>query len=198
MKSRYGLFVFLLAIFLFITACSQAATPTPTQLPVENTPQPTNEVAEEPYPPPGGGLPTAPAINLAYPEPGSEITTENAAYPEPGASQGDPAITPFRLNKPIVAGVTEVSGSGPAGVPIMIVDTTLMGNILGQGIIGDDGTFVILVPKLEKDHRIGVALDNLEGTPWSTADFTEAYTGDEAYMSPMIGAFYDTALVQPK
>ena len=197
MKISYGIFVFLLVILLFVTACSQSATTTPIQLQVENTPKPTNEAAEEPYPPPGGGLPTAPAINLAYPEPGSGLTTENAAYPAPGESSIDPDITPFRLNKPVVAGVTEVSGSGPEGVPIMIVDITLMGNILGQGIIGDDGTFVILVPTLEKDHRIGVALDNLEATPWSTADFTEAYAGDEAYMSPLIGAFFDTALVQP-
>ena len=72
-----------------------------------------------------------------------------------------------------------------------------MGNILGQGIISEDGTFVILVPVLEKDHRIGIALDNLDGTPWTPDYFTEAYAGDEAYMSPMIGAFYDTVLVEP-
>jgi hypothetical protein len=79
----------------------------------------------------------------------------------------------------------------------MIVDTTLMGIILGQGIIGEDGKFVIVVPTLEKDHRIGIALDNLDGTGWSTTDFTNEYAGDEAYMSPMVGAFYDTVLVQP-
>ena len=189
--------VFLLAILLVTAACSEAASPSPTQPPVENTPQPTVELAEAPYPAPGGELPTAPAINLAYPEPGSDLPTGSDAYPEPGESPVDPSITPFRLNKPVVEGTTEINGTGPAGVPIMIVDITVMGNILGQGIISEDGSFVILVPVLEKDHRIGIALDNLDGTPWTPDYFTEAYAGDEAYMSPMIGAFYDTVLVEP-
>ena len=73
MKHRYGLVVFLLIIILSISACSEAATPESTQVPVENTPQPTAELADAPYPAPGGELPTAPAINLAYPEPGSEL-----------------------------------------------------------------------------------------------------------------------------
>jgi hypothetical protein len=189
--------IILLAIILVITACSQAESPSPTQPPVENPPQPTGELQDAPYPAPGGELPTAPAVNLAYPEPGSELPTGSDVYPEPGDSPIDPSITPFRLVKPVVAGVTEVSGTGPAGVPIMIVDITVMGNILGQGTINDDGTFVIIVPVLEKDHRIGIALDNLDGTPWTPEFFTDAYAGEEAYMSPMIGAFYDTSLVQP-
>jgi len=197
MKHRYGLVVFLLIIILSISACSEAATPESTQVPVENTPQPTAELADAPYPAPGGELPTAPAINLAYPEPGSELPAGSDVYPEPGDTPVDPSITPFQLNKPVIDGMTEVSGMGPAGVPIMIVDITVMGNILGQGTIGDDGTFLIVVPVLEKDHRIGVALDNLEGTPWSPEDFTEDYAGDEAYMSPMIGIFYDSTLVTP-
>ena len=189
--------VFFLVILLTTAACSDASTPSATQPLVENTPQPTIELADAPYPAPGGELPTAPAINLAYPEPGSDLPTGSDAYPEPGESPSDPSITPFKLNKPVVEGATEISGTGPAGVPIMIVDITVMGNILGQGIISDDGTFVIQVPVMEKDHRIGIALDNLDGTQWTPDYFTEAYAGEEAYMSPMIGVFYDSVLVQP-
>lgn len=194
MKLHIGLVFTLLVLIVSITACSTSATPATTQKAVEITLQPTAELAEAPYPAPGGELPTAPAINLAYPEPGAIIPSGSDAYPEP---EVDPNITPFNLNKPLVAGLTEVSGTGPAGVPIMVVDVTVMGAILGQGTIGEDGTFTIVVPVLEKDHRIGIALDNLDGTPWTTADFTEAYAGEEAQLSPMIGAFYDTALVQP-
>ena len=197
MRPRNGYVVFFMVGVIIFAACSEAASPVETQPPAENTPQPTSELAEPPYPAPGGELPTAPAINLAYPEPGFEIPSGSDAYPEPGETALDSSIVPFRLDKPIVAGATEVSGVGPAGVPIMIVDITVMGSILGQGKIGEDGTFVIVVPVLEKDHRIGIALDNLDGTQWSPADFTEAYTGDEAQISPMIGAFYDTALIRP-
>lgn len=103
---------------------------------------------------------------------------------------------PFRLNKPVVVGIQEVSGSGPAGVPIMILDITFMGNILGEGTIKPDGTFNIQVPKLEKNHRIGLTLGYLDGTEWIPEDFySPGFNGDNPLQVPMVDFFFDTAII---
>lgn len=106
-------------------------------------------------------------------------------------------VVPFRLDKPIVAGTAQVSGSGPAGVPVIVADVTFMGEVLGSTMIGSDGKFVISVPSLQANHRIGLALGELAGTPWKVEDFyMPEYQGDESMQVPQVGFFFDTALVQ--
>lgn len=115
----------------------------------------------------------------------------------PIASPSARRIVPFRLNKPIFAGVDRVSGTGPAGVPIIIADVTFMGEPLGASVIGDDGTFEIRVPVLEKNHRIGIMLGDLRGTKWRVEDFYALeYRGEDPQQVPQVGFFYDTAMVQ--
>lgn len=115
--------------------------------------------------------------------------------PQPPANK----IAAFRLNKPIFEGTDQVTGTGPEGVPIMIVDVTFMGEPLGQGVIGSNGVFAIKVPVLEKNHRIGIMLGNLTGTPWKMEDFyAPEYRGDEAVQMPMVGFVYDSAMVKEK
>jgi hypothetical protein len=123
-----------------------------------------------------------------------------AAYPAPGEQTEE--ITggpPIVLNKPVVEGNTEVSGVGPAGLPILIVDVTFMREFVVETVIGADGTFTAEVPALPKDHRIGVTISNLEGTEWENVDLNaKGFYGEEAMLVPMVGFFYDTAMVQGK
>lgn len=125
-------------------------------------------------------------------------TPGSLPYPAPQSS-GSSGVTPFRLNKPLQEGSDHITGTGPAGVPIIIADVTFMGTIIGDGKIGRDGIFSIQVAPLEKSHRIGVTLGDLKGTSWSVQDFNQsAYFGDESLLIPNVGFFYDTALVEGK
>jgi len=108
-------------------------------------------------------------------------------------------VVQFRLNKPIVEGDDQVSGTGPAGIPIVIADVSFMGEALGTGKIGPDGKFSIKVPVLEKNHRIGLRVGELAGTRWKIEDFDpKGFWGDEATQVPQEAFFHDTTLVQAK
>ena len=150
-----------------------------------------------------GGQPTGAVTPLPYPEPQS-FASENSAYPAPGPT-ADPnappvAVVPFHLNRPIPVGASEVSGTGPAGVPILIADVTAYGEVLAQGIIQEDGTFVIALPyPIEANHRIGLSLNDLAGTGWSEDTFSDpGFVGEEFKLVPMVGVYYDSVLVEEK
>jgi len=86
-----------------------------------------------------------------------------------------------------------VKGTGPSGVPIRILDVSLVGEEIGSGIIGDDGTFAIEVdPPLVAGHRIGIALGSLEGTDIDGSLFLR---GDDYVDIPLVGILFDTAWV---
>ena len=96
-------------------------------------------------------------------------------------------------------GDTVVRGSGPAGVPVLLVDVTFMGQNLAQTVIGPDGTFEITLSALEKNHRIGLMLGELAGTPWTDATFQDpGYNGMEAMQVPQIGFLFDTVFVEAR
>lgn len=199
-KSRY---VLLIVAILVLTACAPPkATQSPTttqetkqeanvEISEKTTPQP----EDTPYPPP-------PVVEVSdtdpYPPPTIEILPVDA-YPAPESSIAIIGDSAFQFNKPIHEGATEITGVGPAGVPILILDITFMGEILGEGLIDDNGTFTINVEPLEKAHRIGISLDNLEGTQWTQEDFYGIeFNGEGAMQVPMVGYFYDTIIVTEK
>jgi hypothetical protein len=107
---------------------------------------------------------------------------------------------PFKLEKPIVEGTTEVRGTGPADIPILLMDISLMGDTLADTTIQPDGTFVFTLPDpLQKDHLIGITLADLSGTIWTTNNFDNpGFEGDTPSLIPQVGYFFDTALVEPK
>lgn len=114
-----------------------------------------------------------------------------------GTPEDSVDIVPFSLDKPIFEGASVVSGSGPAGVPIVIADVTFMGEKLGAGVIDADGTFTIEVPVLERNHMIGIQLGNLTGTRWQPEDFhAEEFKGEDPVSVAQVGFFYDTAMVK--
>ncbi|HNT74107.1 MAG TPA: hypothetical protein PKH77_03695 [Anaerolineae bacterium] len=107
----------------------------------------------------------------------------------------------FRINEPLTAGTTQVSGQGPANTPIVIVDVTMSALPLGSAIISPDGTFVIdLVDPLILNHRIGIAAGMVGGTPEpSTEAYIESlkpYRGDGFMNVPYIGVVFASALVE--
>jgi hypothetical protein len=129
-----------------------------------------------------------PGPQNAYPRPGIPTQNPNKLLPQ---------LVPFHLDKPINTSNTQVSGTGPANIPIIIADITFNGEILGNGTIGQDGKFIIqLVMPVEANHRIGIALGDLTNTDWDSSDFLDkAFFGDEFRQVPTIGFFYDTYLV---
>jgi len=91
-----------------------------------------------------------------------------------------------------------VTGSGPTGVPIVLLDITFGGRLLASGVIDRNGRFELEVGEpLEARHRIGIALGDLTGTGWQPEDFSdEKFYGDEALNVPLVGFFFDTCMIQ--
>lgn len=144
--------------------------------------------------------PTVTTSPLASP---LDSTPSEADSPMPSAEPiraepGPPEVEPLQLDKPIPAGSTKVTGSGPPGVPIVLMDITFGGNLLASGVIGEDGKFQLTLDRpLEARHRIGVTLGELSGTQWQREDFAdERFYGDEALSVPQVGFFYDTYMVR--
>ena len=106
----------------------------------------------------------------------------------------------FSLDEPLVAGATVVSGTGPPGTAIIIVDVTAMAERLGSGFIKDDGTFVIDVnPPLINNRMIGIKAGIAVGEtpPPNYLQDLLPYNGDNATDIPQLGLFLDTASVVP-
>jgi hypothetical protein len=115
------------------------------------------------------------------------------------AAKPTTAVIPFQLDTPVVVGTSSVTGSGFPGVPIVILDITFMGGVLGTGKVDANGKFSINVSPLESGHIIGLALGELTGTQWKAEDFAGTeYRGKGATQIPQVGFFYDTAAVSQK
>ena len=117
--------------------------------------------------------------------------------PIPVESEPQVVAVSFQVERPLQAGATTVSGSGPPGVPILLQDVTFMGTLVGRGIIDENGQFEVdLSAPLEAGHRIGLTVD-VGGTAWELEDFSsEEFYGEKALSVPQVGFYYDTAVVQ--
>ncbi len=116
--------------------------------------------------------------------------------------QGDKIPGPaFALDHTsLQASGTSVSGQGPAGIPIVIVDVTLTGLELGAGFIDDQGHFDIeLSTPLTGGHRVGIMAGAAQ--PMSAAEvqayLNELYQwkGEGAKNLLHVGLLFDTAMV---
>lgn len=94
-----------------------------------------------------------------------------------------------------------MSGTGPAQVGLLVVDVTLMGEVLGRGQVGEDGRFSIPVqPPLIVNHRIGLMLDDQSPGIVQTQgalDQLEQFGGESAITIPRVGKIYAAASVKP-
>jgi hypothetical protein len=178
----------LLSGFLFLAGCAQQSAP---QVPTSEVQPPAADVvveppaaAEESYPP----LPVEVESN-AYPIATPVIALPAQGYPSPDEMREGIL---FAINTPLRPGDTEINGVGPAGLTVFVVNVTLMGDLIGSGQIGDDGTFRIAIPALEPNFQIGLFAD-LEA---AGIDPDSVVAGPGARVVPLVGFFYDTALVQ--
>lgn len=188
MKKTFILFI---SIFLVVTVgCS------PSLSKVTPTGFPTNADSSASYP--------GPVIEIHPSYPAPQEVSDNA-YPAPQELEQEVItadtrredIVPFQLKKPITAGMTEVRGTGPKGVPIILSDVTMADTFLAETTVQDNGEFVFVVPPLEPGHRIGVKISDLTGTEWADEPFiSEGFFGDEAMLVPQIAFYYDTFMVR--
>jgi len=107
----------------------------------------------------------------------------------------------FAIDRPLEGSGNRITGQGPAGVPIVVVDVTLTGQKLGEGFIDEKGHFDIKLSKpLEPGHRIGLMAG---ATQSMSQDEVQNYLqqlrrwkGKGARNLPFIGMLFDTALVE--
>lgn len=156
-----------------------------------------------------GSLGTVIGCGVSNPIQESSIpTVSSSLLPTPSVTQFDSPLLPteipgptFAIDRPLRSGATHLTGQGPAGIPIVVVDVTLTGQEIGQGFIGEDGRFDIVVsPALIAGHRIGLMAG---ATHQMSPEETQIYLrqllrwkGEGARDMPFIGLLFDTALVQ--
>ena len=111
---------------------------------------------------------------------------------------------PFSIDEPLRASDTTVGGTGPAQVGLLVVDVTLMGEVLGRGQVEEDGRFSIPVqPPLILNHRIGLMLDDqspgIVGSAQAQGalDQLDQFSDESAIIIPHVGKIYAAASVKP-
>lgn len=198
---KFKLIVFTFVISVLLVACGGTDTPSsvdssdsdvtlnPTDTPVTSTESDEDEqsdMAVSPLAGPSSPL-NAPSSPLNIPVPAPEPT----AIP----------IVQFRLDGPLYGEMEEVSGFGPANLPVIIVD--ISGGekeILAEVVTDDDGNFTTdLNRPLKAGFRIGVTIGNLEDSDLTFEDFLDrGFYGLDAMSFPQFGFFYDTKMTLEK
>jgi hypothetical protein len=109
------------------------------------------------------------------------------AYPDPAVEAGKPLLA---LNKPARVGDRTVTGVGPPGLAVELINITFMGERLGAGVIDQDGTFSISVDPLPGGIRMGLSADisplGLEPEDFQLTEGTISV--------PQVGHFFDSAV----
>jgi hypothetical protein len=178
-------FLLLLLLGILLAACDQAAAPRPAGTQPAGTPAQAGATSQAA----GGATATG-----AYPAPDS-------AYPAPNAAQGAdayPAPQPqgpqFTLDTPVRATDAQVTGKGPAGVPVKLINVARSSEVIGETTIGSDGVFTVKVPtKLIAGDRIGLMLGNTAGTKFDQKDFLSG-PGYQDY--PLVGILFASTVVE--
>lgn len=97
----------------------------------------------------------------------------------------------FDIDEPLLPDATRVSGVGPAGMEITIVDVTLVNREIGKGKVKSNNTFDIEVsPPLSGGHRIGI-VPVIDLTP----EEAEQYAGDGSRFFGKGGWILESAVV---
>jgi hypothetical protein len=95
----------------------------------------------------------------------------------------------FNINEPVKAGDTKVTGTGPADVPIILVNVSFAGELISSTTIGKDGTFEFTFETpLESATTIGIQLGDLTGTNFVATQFIYNENYSER---PMVGILFD-------
>ena len=175
-------FLILILLGVLLAACDQAPSTAPTAT------RPTSAAGSATQAPAGQATATGayPAPEGAYPAPATTQTADG--YPAPGKGPE------FTLNQPVRASDSQVTGKGPAGVPIKLVNVARSGELIGETTIGSDGAFTISLPsKLTAGDRIALMLGNTAGTNVDPNDFVSG-PGYQDY--PLIGNLLTSTVVE--
>ena len=125
-----------------------------------------------------------------YPAPQASYPAPVAGYPAPTTQAGPK----FTINEPVKTTDAQVTGTGPAGVPLRLVDVSQAGEVIASTTIGSDGTFRFDVAgKLTAGNRIGLVMGSTEGTGVNPSDFTSGPGYEDI---PRIGILFAQARVQ--
>jgi len=132
---------------------------------------------------------------VAYPiDSGYPIGKIEEAYPMTEVETDYKVGPDFNINEPVKTGDTIVTGTGPAGVPIQLINISEIDVVLGETVINDVGTFMFELDKpLEINVSIGIKLGNISNTSLKEEDFLY---NDNYYERPYIGVLFDIVYVQ--
>ncbi len=144
---------------------------------------------KSPSKPPDESSPLSP-LAIVPPQIESPLPTLQQAQDE--AEPPPPTLTPFALDEPLLVGATRVTGKGPAGTFIMIVDVTMATERIGGGEIEADGTFDFETISLPPLHRIGIMAS--ESLPPQVQANLGSLWGEGAIELPMIGTVFASAM----
>lgn len=153
-------------------------------------------------PPPQAAGPTsapnaaAPAGQAAYPAPEGAYPAPSAAaegaYPAPTIAL--PQGPKFTINTPLKTADGQVSGTGPADVPIRVVNITRGADPIADLTIGPDGTFKADVAgKINQGDRIALTLGNTSGTKFNSDNFLRGPGYEDM---PMVGIVFVSAVAE--
>jgi hypothetical protein len=105
----------------------------------------------------------------------------------------EPALVEFQLDGPLLAGDTQVSGTGVAGVPIIIMDVSRITEI-GSGVVGQDNRFSITTSEpLVAYSIIGVMVDQARPSPYTVEQLP---CGETCRDQPHVGVLLARAPVR--
>jgi len=97
------------------------------------------------------------------------------------------------IEKPVTNKDKSVKGKGPAGLPLILVDVSLVGELLSETTVDLKGNFEFILERpLEVNHTIGVQLGDLQGTDFLETDFTMSSL---FYDRPLVGILFDLVSV---
>ena len=150
----------------------------------EDAPATEETESVESYPPPS---PVAQNEAESYP---IVTATPDASYPAPEPTKRPAVVI---LDEPVSATDQMVSGTGLPNLPVKVISISRNGDQLGQGTIGEDGTFTIEVSQLEQGTLVGIIVDDL-----SSSDYTEEdlHNCEGCRDMPLLGTILASAVVQ--
>lgn len=161
------------------TEAKQTVTSSPTEEPKQTLGSLTPSTSVDTYP-----------ISVAT---ATEVVTYPIEIPyilPPGETMGPD----FTIDLPVRVGDTKVTGVGPAGVPIVLIDMNEPGKIWGETTIAQDGKFEFkLIEGLPSNHQVGIILGDTAGTNLDPADFVYNPNYSDRYM---LGILFDIVVIE--